>query len=331
MTLSDSMNALLSFFTLRTWLLLLQLLQFALFSSSAYAQIGNAQTLAVSETKNTGQPIAIPKLTGRVVDTTGTLTRDEITQLTEKLKAYEDAKGTQITVLIVASIAPEDIAAFGIRVADTWKIGRKKTEDGVIIINARAERKLRIEVGRGLEGAIPDILAKRIISEQLSPAFREGRYAEGLNQAIDSIIKLASGENLPLPENTNARGTSGDSINDNEILIVLAAIAFFLGPTLLALLGRFFGSAGTAVVITIVAWIFGLGLLVTAVAGAVVFLFWLIFGKKLSTDHFSTHSGGGSISGGWSGGSWGGGGSGGGGGFSGGGGGFSGGGASGDY
>ena len=131
------------------------------------------------------QPILpVPKLTARVIDQTGTLTPAQVDALTAKLAAIETQRGSQVVLLMVPTTAPEDIASFGFRVADEWKVGRRDVGDGLVIIVSKNDRRVNIEVARTLEGAVPDVLAGRIISEQIKPAFKAGDYAGGLNAAI---------------------------------------------------------------------------------------------------------------------------------------------------
>src|SRR6201994_56830 len=143
--------------------------------------------------------VAVPPLTGRVVDLTGTLSGDEIASLTKKLCNFEIIKGSQIAVLIVPTTAPEEIEQYSIRVAEAWKIGRKKVDDGAILVVAKDDRKLRIEVGYGLEGGLPDASAKRIIDEFIVPHFRTGDFAGGISAGVDRIIRSVDGEPLPKP------------------------------------------------------------------------------------------------------------------------------------
>ena len=160
--------------------------------SFAFAQSAIAQGLA-----------AIPPLTARVTDAAGLLQPAQRDALEAKLADYERAKGTQIAVLTVSSTAPEVIEQYGIRVAEAWKIGRKGTADGVILIvakdNPRDLRRLRLEVGKGLEGAIPDAVAKRILTEDVAPHFRENDYYGGLVAGVSRIESVLKGEPLPPP------------------------------------------------------------------------------------------------------------------------------------
>jgi uncharacterized protein len=143
--------------------------------------------------------LKVPPVTAQVIDQTGTLTSAQNAELTVKLATLEQQSGTQMVVLIVPTTAPEDIASYAQRVADTWKIGRRDVGDGVVIIVAKNDRRVRIEVAKTLEGAVPDLAAKRIISEQVGPAFKTGDYAGGLNLAIDALTARIKGEGLAQP------------------------------------------------------------------------------------------------------------------------------------
>jgi uncharacterized protein len=141
--------------------------------------------------------IAVPPLSKHVTDLTATLTAEQISTLENKLAAFETSKGSQIAVLILPTTQPEDIAAFGMRVADSWKIGRKAVDDGVILLVAKDDHKLRIEVGRGLEGAIPDAIAKRVIEEIITPKFKANDFMGGIDAGVSQLIRLIAGEKLP--------------------------------------------------------------------------------------------------------------------------------------
>lgn len=154
--------------------------------------------------------IAVPELTRRVTDLTATLSAEQTAALENKLAAFEAQKGSQIAVLMVPTTAGEDIAQFGIRVAEQWKIGREKVDDGVILIVAKDDRDMRLEVGYGLEGAIPDAVARRVIAEVIAPRFREGAYAAGIDAGVDQLMRLIEGEALPPP--ASVRGEGDDAV-----------------------------------------------------------------------------------------------------------------------
>lgn len=177
--------------------------------------------------------VAVPELSRRVTDLTATLSGEQVTALENKLAAFETQKGSQIAVLIVPTTRPEDIAQFGIRVADQWKTGRKKIDDGVILIVAKDDRTLRLEVGYGLEGAIPDAIAKRVIAETITPYFKSGDFYGGLDAGVTQLMQLIEGEPLPPPS------ASGQSQGDGEgAFVILIVGGIVAGWLLSALMGR---------------------------------------------------------------------------------------------
>lgn len=169
--------------------------------------------------------VAVPDLSRRVTDLTATLTAQQTAELENRLAALEAQKGSQIAVLVVPTLAGEDIAQFGIRVADKWKIGRAKVDDGVILIVAKNDRTLRIEAGYGLEGAIPDAIAKRVIAETITPYFRAGDFYGGIDAGVQQLIRLIEGEPLPAPSASNADG-------DDSLFVVLIVGGMIAGMLL---------------------------------------------------------------------------------------------------
>jgi uncharacterized protein len=263
--------------------------------------------------------VAVPPLTARVTDLTATLSADQTAALEAKLAAFEKRKGSQIAVLLVPTTQPETVEQYGIRVADQWKLGRRGVDDGVLLLIAKGDRKLRIEVGRGLEGVLPDAYGKRIISDDIAPAFKRGDFNGGINAGVDRIIKLVDGEPLPAP-NPVSRGASAQ-FDAGSALVWGGMLVLFAGGILRRIFGRFFGSAITGGVAGGAATLLGAGAMGGAFMGAIVFVISLI--------GLSFLGGGGGRGGGWSsGGGWSGGG---GGSWGGGGGGFGGGGASGNW
>jgi uncharacterized protein len=269
--------------------------------------------------------VAVPQLTGRVVDQTGTLSSGDVAALSRKLSDFEIRKGSQIAVLIVPTTDPETIEQFSIRVAEAWKIGRKKIDDGAILVVAKNDHHLRIEVGYGLEGALNDVTSRRIIDEIITPKFRGGDFAGGISAGIDRIIGVIDGEPLPTP----SRSVNFGSWNDVEPLFYFALFGpLVIGGFLRAAFGRMFGSAVAGVVVGLLAWFvldsaaIGLGI---GVLGALLTFIADLFGIGSGTGSARGASwSSGSSSGGWSSGSSSG-------GFSGGGGSFGGGGASGSW
>jgi uncharacterized protein len=260
----------------------------------------------------------IPKLEARVTDLTGTLTAEQQSSLEEKLAAFEARKGSQIAVLIVPTTHPEEIEQYSIRVVEQWRIGRAKVDDGVLLIVAKNDRRVRIEVGYGLEGALPDAIANRIIAETIRPLFAQNNYFGGISAGVDQIIRVIDGEALPAPDRAwHGSGARGGS------LLPFLFIAIFIGSSVLrSLLGRPAGAVVTAGITGVLVWLFS-GIIVAALAAAAAFFFTLLSGMGGGLGRPGGF-------GGWGGGMIGGG-IGGGGGFSGGGGGFGGGGASGSW
>jgi uncharacterized protein len=257
---------------------------------------------------------AVPPLKSRVTDLTNTLSAQQLATLDAELRAFEQNKGSQIAVLIVPSTQPETIEQYSIRVAESWKIGRAKVDDGVILVVAKNDQRLRIEVGYGLEGAIPDVVAKRVIREVIAPHFLANDFYGGIREGTGMLMKLIGGEKLPPPAQQQAA-----KVDDfQSLFVVLLAVVMVAGGVLKAVLGRTLGSVATGVAAGVVAWLLAGALFAAVIAGVIAFLFALAMGS----------GGRGYYPGGFGGGGWGGGGSG---GFGGGGGGFGGGGASGSW
>lgn len=280
---------------------------FALLSGSAF---GQAQ-------------VPVPALTAPVMDQTNTLSASQIASLEQTLRDFHDRKGSQITVLIVPTTQPESIEQYSIRVVDAWKLGRKNVDDGVLLLVAKDDRAVRIEVGYGLEGALPDVIANRIIANVIVPHFRQGDFAGGITEAVARIIAVIEGEPLPEPERRTTR-QSPEGIG--SILPVLLLLVVVGGGILRRMFGAFGGASAVAGLAGVITW------LLTSVVGAAI-------GAGVLAFFFTLLGGGGGGFGGFGGGGWssghrggfGGGWGGGGGGWSGGGGGFGGGGASGRW
>lgn len=264
----------------------------------------------------------IPALTGRVVDETGTLTADQKGALERKLQNFEQRKGTQIVALLTGTTFPEPIESYSIRVAEAWKIGRKGVSDGIVIVVAKSDRTMRLEVGYGLEGVIPDAVARRLIDEVFIPGFREGNFYAGLDAGIDRLIKVIDGE--PLPEVKVSDRGSGDLRSLESYFVLFLVITLVFGGLLRHLFGRLPAALIVGGGIGFLAWAIVAPLLIAVFAGVIAFL------VTLSAGGVPGGLGRG-YGGGFGGGGFGGGGFGGGGGFSGGGGGFGGGGASGRW
>lgn len=290
--------------------------------SQAYRLAGRAMlgllmlcsmALALQPLAHAEDEVAIPKLTARVTDLTGTLSQQDQAALENHLAQLEQQKGSQIAILLVPTTQPETVEQYALRVAEAWKLGRGKVDDGVLILLAKNDRKMRIEVGYGLEGAIPDVVAKRIIAEVMAPAFRKGDFAGGLAAAVDTLARLVDGESLPPPparqQNKPQAGGFG------EMLPLLLFGGLIVGGLLRSIFGSFLGGTINGGLIGLAVFLLGGGLLFALVLGVMAFIFTMSGGIGLPMGIGGGGFGGGS----------------GGGGFSGGGGSFGGGGASGDW
>jgi uncharacterized protein len=260
--------------------------------------------------------VKLPPLTQRVTDLTSTLDAQQTQTMEARLAEFEKNKGAQIAVLIVPTTQPESIEQFGIRVVEAWKLGRKGVDDGALLIVAKDDHSLRIEVGYGLEGALNDATANRIIDEIIVPRFKRGDFYSGIETGTAAMMQVVNGEPLPPPRRAAASG----KYNIESLLFVAFGLVMVVGGMLRAMLGRFPAAMLMGGVLGLLAWLTVAPLLVALLAGAAAFIFVLL-------------GGGGRGFGGYGGGGFGGGsgGFGGGGGFSGGGGGFGGGGASGRW
>ncbi|HEX6704370.1 MAG TPA: TPM domain-containing protein [Albitalea sp.] len=280
--------------------------------------------------------LPVPPLSGRVIDQTATLTAAQSQALSDKLAALEQQSGSQVVVLIVPTTQPEDIASYGQRIADQWKIGRRDVGDGLVIVVAKNDRKVRIEVAKTLEGAIPDVAAKRIISEQVSPAFKAGDFAGGLNAAVDQLTARIKGENLPAPTPSSSSQRHADAgMQWDELAMFFFVGVPIVGAVLTGMLGRKLGTLATSGVAGGMAWWLSTSLLLAGAAGVLALVLVGILGIGSARGARGLRRGGGGPiiwgGGGGGGGGWSGGGGDGGGFSSGGGGDFGGGGASGDW
>lgn len=260
--------------------------------------------------------ITVPHLSSRVNDISNVLTYSERLSLEDTISAFERNKGSQIVVLIIPTTEGEPIEQFGVRVGESWKIGRQGVDDGAILIVATKDRQVRIEVGYGLEGALTDAMSKRIIEEQILPSFRSGSIYRGISAGVGSIIKIISGEPLPPPTNQTTRAPIGDNI---VWFVIIGAIlgealrsslgrapSSIIAGALSGLMGLIFASVGMAIIVGIITFL--------------VSIFGGLGGRGFGGGVYRSRGYGGYSRGGFSGG-----------GFSGGGGGFGGGGASGRW
>ncbi len=260
-------------------------------------------SLLLISTGSRAAPTPIPGLQSRVTDLTATLTPAQCQKLEDTLRQFESTKGSQVVVLVIPSTGEETIEQYGIRVADQWKIGRHGINDGVILLVAKNDHTLRIEVGRGLEGALPDVTASRIINEIIVPFFKNGDFPGGIEAGIDRIIKVIQGEPLPAPAMNRSPGTKGSEplapFLGVGIPIVMILLSSLIGRLAAGLIGGTLAGIGTYWLIG--SWIAG------AVIGVLFFLLIiLITSAKIGSGQFGTGAGnwscGGSNSGSFSGG-----------------------------
>ena len=218
--------------------------------------------------------IAVPPLTARVTDQTATLSAAQQAALEQTLQAFEARKGSQLAVLIVGTTAPETIEQYALRVAEQWKLGRKKVDDGAILVIAKDDRTLRLEVGYGLEGALNDATSKRIIAETITPYFKQGDFAGGISAGVEQIIKVIDGEPLPPPTEQRASGIAGLQ----QFMPVFFILALVSGGILRAVLGRVPGAVVTGGVVAVVAWFLVGALSMALIAGVMALMFTLLSG-----------------------------------------------------
>ncbi|PRD66710.1 TPM domain-containing protein [Malikia granosa] len=246
------------------------------------------------------QPLQpIPPLSARVIDQTATLTDAQRRALEDKLAAFERERGSQVVVLLVRTTAPEDIADYTQRLGDAWKIGRKTVGDGVLLVVAKDDRTLRIATAKAVEGAIPDLIAHRIIEGVITPRFKQGEFYAGLDAGVEQILARLKGEELPLPP---AQATSGPGVNGEELLIFIGLAAPVITRVLRGILGRVLGSLAATAIVGGIAWSFT-GSVFIALAAA---LLALVMGLLMANRPVRGGGGPGGPGGGWGGGSGGG-------------------------
>jgi uncharacterized protein len=222
--------------------------------------------------------VAVPPLKARVTDAAGILAPDARDRLETKLAAFEQAHGSQIAIVLVPTTEGEPIEDFAHRIGEAWKIGRKGVGDGLLIVVARDDRRVRIDVARALEGAIPDLAAKQVIREAMGPSFAKGDFAGGLDAGLDRLFRLIEGEHLPAP---GAKAPAhGRDDNDLESWLVPGLIFIIVGGTVLkALFGRFAGSALGGAGAGAITWFVAGSLLSALVVGVIALLFLLVMGN----------------------------------------------------
>lgn len=254
--------------------------------------------------------LPVPALTGRVIDSTGTLDANQKAALEAKLRALEERKGSQLVVLLVPTTQPEDIASFANRVANTWKIGRRDVGDGVLLIVAKNDRVMRIEVAKTLEGAVPDLAAKRVIDEVITPRFKTGDFAGGINAGVDQLITRISGEVLPEPVGSARPLRLGNVSVDWMSLVVFMLFALPVAAGFArSVFGRKLGALLTGAGVGVFALVISASVVVAGLAGLVALVYALLSGFSSLGRGRGWGAGGGGFGtgGGWGGGSGGGG------------------------
>lgn len=239
----------------------------------------------------------IPPLSARVIDQTATLTDSQRRALEDKLAAFERERGSQVVVLLVRTTAPEDIADYTQRLGDAWKIGRQAVGDGVLLVVAKDDRTLRIATAKAVEGAIPDLIAHRIIDGAITPRFKQGDFYAGLDAGVDQILARLKGEELPLPA---AQAAAGQGVNWEELLIFIGFAAPVISRVLRGILGRTLGSLAATGIVGGIAWSFTGSIFIALAAALVAGLMGLLMARL-------PRGGGGGGGGSGSGGGWGGG------------------------
>ena len=209
----------------------------------------------------------IPALSARVIDTTGTLDAAQRQSLDSKLSDFEKSKGSQIVVLMIPTTQPEDIVAYTQRVGDLWKIGRKDIGDGLLLVVAKNDRTVRIATAKTLEGAIPDLAARQVIDRVITPRFRDGDFAGGLNAGVDQITALISGEKLPEPAAAASGGPRQPGFQWLDLAVLLFVAVPFAARVLAAIIGRKGGSLVTGAAVGVLAWLLSASLVLGVLAG----------------------------------------------------------------
>ncbi|MDP1654556.1 MAG: TPM domain-containing protein [Hylemonella sp.] len=253
--------------------------------------------------------LPVPALTARVMDQTGTLNAAQLSALEAKLAGFEQTQGSQIVILLVPTTQPEDIAAYANRVFNTWKPGRAGLGDGLLLVVAKQDRKIRLEVARALEGAIPDLAAKQVIDETLTPHFRQNDFAGGLDLALDQLVALIRGEGLPPPTSPPRAADAGMEWMDLGILLLVAVPV--VGSLLRRILGHKLGTLATGGAVAALTFVFTASLLLAGMAALLAVLLTFIAGTPLGSallaasqqrQHHGGRWGGGDFGGGFGGG-----------------------------
>lgn len=232
--------------------------------------------------------VAVPPLNALATDLTQTLSAEQLATLEARLRDFQSRKGSQLAVLVVPSTQPEAIEQYAIRVVDQWKLGRKRVDDGVLLLVAKNERTVRIEVGYGLEGALPDAICNRVIAEVLTPRFKQGDYFGGLDAATAQLMKLIDGETLPDPPPTAREG----DVNLQRIAPILLVLALMVGGVLRRALGRMLGAVVAGATVGGLAWLISGTVFVAMMGALIAFVATLLNGSGRGLGGYGAWSGG---------------------------------------
>jgi len=224
--------------------------------------------------------VAVPPLKSRVTDLTGTLSAQQQAMIEQNLATFEQRTGSQIAVLIVPTTQPETIEQYAVRVEESWKLGRKGVDDGVLLVMAKEDRQLRIEVGYGLEGVLPDAIAKRIIAEDMTPHFKQGDFYGGISAGLARLVGVIDGEGLPSPP---ARRQPVGGMDLKSLLIFGFILVFVVGGILRAIFGRFVGAGIVGAIAGGIAWMIGGAVLIGIVVAIIAFILSLFGGTSPGT------------------------------------------------
>src|SRR4249920_3540769 len=223
--------------------------------------------------------VPVPALKARVTDLTASFTPDQAGRLEQKLAGFEARKGSQIAVLIVPTTRPESPEQYSIRVAhDHWKLGRKGVDDGALLLIDKDDRAIRMEVGYGLEGALPDAIANRIIEDIIVPRFKTGDFYGGIDAGVDAMIKVVDGEPLPPPKPQWRSPSNVNGGNLHSLFIVGMILVFVVGGILRSVVGRLPAAGLIGGVAGVIAWLLVSSVVAAAVAGVIAFIFTLVSG-----------------------------------------------------
>lgn len=232
--------------------------------------------------------VAVPPLNALATDLTQTLSAEQLATLEARLRDFQSRKGSQLAVLVVPSTQPEAIEQYAIRVVDQWKLGRKRVDDGVLLLVAKNDRTVRIEVGYGLEGALPDAICNRVIAEVLTPRFKQGDYFGGLDAATAQLMKLIDGETLPDPPPTAREG----DVNLQRIAPILLVLALMVGGVLRRALGRMPGAVVAGATVGGLAWLISGTVFVAMMGALIAFVATLLNGSGRGLGGYGAWSGG---------------------------------------